>query len=67
MIKPLQWLIRTTILLLVLLAGPALIAACSSQSGQSWRDTDRSSAGIAPISGQLSTHTPSRMMDYMHT
>ncbi|MFT7338353.1 MAG: hypothetical protein ACI92B_001683, partial [Marinobacter maritimus] len=49
MIKPLRWLIRTTVFLLVLLAGPALIAACSSQSGQSWRDTDRSSAGIAPL------------------
>lgn len=52
MIKSLRWLSRTTVFLLVLLAGPALIAACSTQSGQSWRDADRSSAGIAPLPGQ---------------
>jgi len=53
MIKPHKWLVRTTIFLLVLLAGPVLIAACSSQPGQSWRDADRSSAGIAPLPGEV--------------
>lgn len=49
MSSSLKWLVRALVLLAVLLSGPAFIAACSSHASQSWRDTDRSSAGIAPL------------------
>lgn len=43
------WLAKAGLLLLLLLAGPLFMAACSNiQSNQNWFDADRSSAGIAP-------------------
>jgi hypothetical protein len=45
--------------LLILLAGPLLMVACSSlDTGTSWRDADRSSAGLAP----LAADTPQAMI-----
>lgn len=45
----LKWPLRTCLLLLALLTGPAFMAACGNlQVGQSWHQADRSSAGIAP-------------------
>ncbi len=46
--SPTKWFARTLTVLAILLAGPALMAACTSQASQGWRNTDRSSAGIAP-------------------
>ncbi|MDG5499955.1 DUF3750 domain-containing protein [Marinobacter sp. BGYM27] len=45
-----RWALRSLVLLLALLAGPLMMAACSGiQSQQNWYDTDRSSAKIAPL------------------
>ncbi len=45
----LKWPLRSILLLLALLAGPAFMAACSNlQTGQTWYQADRSSTGIAP-------------------
>ena len=44
-----RWARRIAIAATVLLAGPALMAACGPvRLGQDWRTADRSSAGIAP-------------------
>lgn len=46
----LRWLIRFVLLVVVLLAGPLLVAACSGFDTQdTWYNADRSSAGIAPL------------------
>lgn len=45
----LKWALHVLVFLLVLLSGPAFIAASSSfQPERNWYDADRSSAGIAP-------------------
>lgn len=49
MSRPIKWGIRLLLFLTVLLAGPLFMVACShTDSGLSWRDADRSSAGLAP-------------------
>ncbi|WP_261977760.1 DUF3750 domain-containing protein [Marinobacter sp. F3R11] len=47
---------RTTVFLLVLLAGPAMIAACSSSSGQSWRGNFAVHTWIATKERETSTY-----------
>ncbi|MDX1799862.1 MAG: DUF3750 domain-containing protein [Marinobacter sp.] len=45
-----RWLLRALTVMLCLLTGPLLMAACGSvQTGQHWYEADRSSAGIAPL------------------
>lgn len=47
-----RWTGHSLLLLLALLAGPLMMAACSGlQSQQNWYETDRSSAAIAPLPG----------------
>nr|WP_228160478.1 DUF3750 domain-containing protein [Marinobacter bohaiensis] len=44
-----RWTLRAVLLLIALLIGPLLMAACSGlATSQNWYDADRSSAGIAP-------------------
>lgn len=49
MLVSLKWLLRSGLLLAALLAGPALMTACSgSGSSLHWSEADRSSNGMAP-------------------
>lgn len=49
MSRLLKWGVSTLLFLAILLSGPLLMVACSSlETGTSWRDADRSSAGLAP-------------------
>lgn len=51
--RSLIWLFRVSALLILLLTGPAFMAACSShQASGSWRTADRSSAGLAPLASE---------------
>lgn len=50
LIRSAIWLLRLIALLILLLAGPAFMAACSGHNGGGdWRTADRSSAGLAPL------------------
>ena len=47
--RPVRWGLKVLVFLAILLAGPLFMVACSNlNSDISWRDADRSSAGLAP-------------------